>query len=117
MAESFGKTIRELRKACGISQRDLAERSGIDFTYLSKIENERMPPPAEPTIQVMAETLGADADELIRLAGKVPSDLAEFLVKDPHVIRFLRSVQGDISTRQDWIEFIRKTEQHENEAG
>jgi transcriptional regulator with XRE-family HTH domain len=111
MQETFGRMIRSLRKARGISQRDLAEKAGIDFTYLSKIENDRMPPPAESTIRAMAEVLQSDADELIRLAGKVPSDLAEYLIREPLAIKFLRSAQGDIKTREDWIKLLRKVDQ------
>jgi len=35
----FGERLRELRKEQKISQRELATRVGVDFTYLSKIEN------------------------------------------------------------------------------
>ncbi len=37
MTSSFGRTIRDVRKQRGISQKELAEKAGIDFTYLSKI--------------------------------------------------------------------------------
>lgn len=109
MASSFGRTIRDERKRRGISQKELAEKAGIDFTYLSKIENDRMAPPSEKAIRAMAEALATDPDELIRLAGKVPSDLAEFLVRDPDAIRYLRSFQGgDIRTRQEWAAYLRR---------
>lgn len=108
MTSSFGRAIKEARRQRGISQKDLAERAGIDFTYLSKIENDRMPPPSEKAIRAMAEALALDADELIRLAGKVPSDLEEFLVTDPEAIKYLRSLQGDVETRQDWINLLKR---------
>ncbi len=76
---AFGKRLRELRRDQGLSQRGLADRAGIDFTYLSKIENGRMEPPSEEVIRRVAEELGADADELIVLADKFPSDLAQQL--------------------------------------
>ncbi len=38
----FGQKVRTLRQAKGLSQRALAPMLGIDFTYLSKIENERL---------------------------------------------------------------------------
>lgn len=110
MEPSFGRTVRDARKRRGISQKQLAEIAGIDFTYLSKIENDRMPPPSEKTIRAMAVELATDPDELLRLAGKVPSDLAEFLVRDPDAIRYLRSFQGDIETRAAWAESLRKRE-------
>jgi transcriptional regulator with XRE-family HTH domain len=60
---AFGERVRELRKERGLSQRDLAGRSGIDFTYLSKIENGRMEPPSEEVIRRVALALGTDADD------------------------------------------------------
>jgi len=116
LAESFGRTIRALRKAGGISQRELAERAGIDFTYLSKIENDRMPPPSESTIRAMAQVLQTDADELIRLAGKVPSDLAEYLIGEPLAIKFLRSTQGDVMTSEDWSELLQSVKRRKEGA-
>lgn len=85
----FGQRLRELRKERGISQKELAKKVGIDFTYLSKIETGSMDPPSEKTILALAKALNADSDELLVLAKKIPSDLAEQL--DLEAIRFLRS--------------------------
>jgi transcriptional regulator with XRE-family HTH domain len=99
---AFGERIRELRKARGLNQRDLAGHAGIDFTYLSKIENSRMEPPSEEVIRRVAEALDADVDELIVLAGKFPSDLEQEL-KTPERVKVLRrSVAGDINSMEDW---------------
>lgn len=68
---TFGKRLQELRKEQGISQRDLAERVGLDFTYLSKMENERLEfLPSAAAIRRIAQALSADAEELLILAGK-----------------------------------------------
>ena len=54
----------------------------------------------------LAGKLGKDetalADELITLAGKIPSDLAETLSRNPEVVRLLRSVGSDIHSASDW---------------
>ena len=73
---SFGQRVKELRKARGMSQKELAARSSIDFTYLSKIENARRLPPRERVIRAMAEALQIDVHELMTLAGRTPSDQA-----------------------------------------
>lgn len=99
---AFGERVRELRKEHGMSQRHLAERVGIDFTYLSKIENGRMEPPSEEVIRRVAEELGTSADELIVLADKLPSDLAQEL-KTPERVRALRrEIAGDFSSVEDF---------------
>src|SRR3989304_7529831 len=85
----FGSSIRNLRKQAGMSQRDLAAKVGIDFTYLSKIENGVIPPPSQEVILRLAEVLDADRDDLLTLAGKVPFDIAQIL-KNLDVLQSLR---------------------------
>ena len=56
----FGSSLRKLREQAGLSQRQLASKAGISFTYLSKIENGVMPPPSEEVILKLAEVLNYD---------------------------------------------------------
>ena len=106
----FPERLRELRKAARLSQRALAVQVGVDFTYLSKIENGRVEPPSEGVLQRIAKELAGElgmdetelADELITLAGKIPSDLAETLSRNPEVIRLLRSVGDGVRSPDDW---------------
>lgn len=104
---TFGARLRELRKAKGISQRDLAERVGVDFTYLSKLENERLPAPSAEVIAALAGALDTDADDLAVLAGKIPADLVDVLRQNPAAIKMFRSLAGDIRTPDDWQRQLR----------
>jgi len=88
---TFGQRLRELRKAKDITQRELADRAGISFTYLSKIENSAMPPPRGKTIMALAQALDADSDELFGLSKKLPSEFSEQI--NPEVIRLIRSMK------------------------
>ncbi len=81
-----------------MTQRELAGRVNIDFTYLSKIESRATPPPSEKVILQLAEALDADKDELIILAGKVPSDIAQIL-KDGKTLQRLRSAHTKQTAR------------------
>jgi transcriptional regulator with XRE-family HTH domain len=99
---AFGEKLRELRRDRGLSQRGLADRAGIDFTYLSKIENGRMEPPSEEVIRRVAEELDADADELIVLADKFPSDLAQQLKTPERVKALRRELAGDFNSVEDF---------------
>ena len=110
----FPERLRELRRLSRMSQRELAEKVGVDFTYLSKIENGRVEPPSEAVLKriacAFATALGQDeielADELIILAGKIPSDLADTLSRNPGAVQFLRSVGGDIRSHEEWQRLI-----------
>ncbi|BAQ66501.1 helix-turn-helix domain-containing protein [Geminocystis sp. NIES-3709] len=69
----FGKLIKEARKKRGYSQRKLAQALEVDYTYLSKWENNRGAP-KEELIRQLARYLELDEDELIFLAGRIPSE-------------------------------------------
>lgn len=90
---TFGERLRQLRLEKKINQRDLASRVGIDFTYLSKLENSRMPPPAAATINRISKALAADGDELMILAKKVPTDIAPVISRSAAMPAFLRSIK------------------------
>jgi len=80
VSQGFGEVIRKARKDKGFSQRDLAKLVGLDFTYLSKLENSRADyPPKEEVIRAIAQHLELDAEELIFLAGRVPQADEEML--------------------------------------
>jgi transcriptional regulator with XRE-family HTH domain len=93
--QTFGQVIRQARKDKGLSQRELAKLLQIDFTYLSKLENNRADyAPKEEVIRTLAHNLNLDAQELIFLAGRIPQqeeDLLKQHYKDmPALFRRLR---------------------------
>jgi transcriptional regulator with XRE-family HTH domain len=89
---TFGERLRQLRREQRMNQRTLAASVGIDFTYLSKIENGRMAPPSADTIVKLAHALDANPDELLLLANKVPEDLTPVITQSPRWPAFLRSI-------------------------
>ena len=113
--ETFGQRVKRLRKLRRITQLELANRIGVDFTYVSKIENERTPrSPAESTIKKLAEVLGDDADELILLANKIPQELHETIVRDTLAVDFLRTVSKfSVDEREHIRKFIEDAEQRD----
>lgn len=109
----FGQRIRDLRRVRNLSQRELAARVGIDFTYLSKIEVGRLNPPSEPVIRRIAEALSADADELINLAGKVPKELKAMLEENPEAVELLRVLSEQRlpdNTYREMLDIARKAQ-------
>ena len=91
MEKQFGSYLRELRKQKDLSLRQLAADAKIDFTYLSKVETNKIPPPSEEAIVRLAGSLDADMDELLSLARKVDKSLHDFLVSEPDAPRLLRA--------------------------
>ncbi|MEQ9400851.1 MAG: helix-turn-helix transcriptional regulator [Longimicrobiales bacterium] len=78
------------------SLRQVAERVGIEPSFLSKVERDQGSPPSEETLVRLALDLDLDPDVLLALAGKVSSDLKEALFRRPRLfgqlIRELRDL-------------------------
>ncbi|MEM6468015.1 MAG: helix-turn-helix transcriptional regulator [Planctomycetota bacterium] len=97
----FGQRLRELRKGRGMTLRGLAEAVGVDFTYLSKIENGKAGyMPGADTIRSLASELDADPLELLQLADKVPPEM-EGIASDTHARRFLKRAR-EVASPDDW---------------
>lgn len=97
---AFGVRLRTLRRERGLTQRQLAELVGLDFTYLSKLEN-AADIPGEKAVRRLAAALDANSDELLSLAGKLPSELLEWTANDPRAVRLLRKLpQMNAETRE-----------------
>ncbi|MCA0151135.1 helix-turn-helix domain-containing protein [Rossellomorea vietnamensis] len=100
MESEFGNLLKSLRKEHKITQRRLAELIGIDFTYISEIENGFMEPPAEDKIIKMAELFKEDPDTMLLAAKKVRSIYRKTITENKNVPMFLRS--ADKLTQKQW---------------
>lgn len=107
----FGKLLKSLRLERKITQRALGELVGIDFTYISKIENGTMEPPAVDKIIKIAEILGEDADKMLLAAKKVPSHFQKVITENKDVPVLLRKANS-LSPKQ-WEEIRRIIETEE----
>lgn len=86
----FGERVRELRHAKGWSLRDLAEKVDVGFTYLSRVENERLnfgDYPSDALIHKLADALEADDEELLILAKRVPGPIHQRVLQRPDAFR------------------------------
>jgi transcriptional regulator with XRE-family HTH domain len=99
---SFGAVLREHRRAAGLTQRELAEQSGLDFSYISKLENGRLSPPAGDTVLLICRILGVPAEELLALTGKIPSEVQQAVSSSTAAQRFLLEVQHMGLTDEEW---------------
>ena len=93
--KGFGALVRREREAKDIGLREMAKKIGDSPTYLSKVERDEFPPPAEDKVRRIAEIIGRDADELLALAGRVASDLTDIIRQRPRELAdFLRAAKG-----------------------
>jgi transcriptional regulator with XRE-family HTH domain len=86
----FGTFVRERREKLrrddrGFSLRKVADRIGVQPSYLSKVERGEVAPPSEATILRLAKELEVDGDVLLAMAGKVSSDLRDVIRRRPQL--------------------------------
>lgn len=104
--KTFGKVLRELRRHREVSQRELAEKVNVDFSYISKLENDRLPPPAADTILNICNVLNSPPDELLALSGKMPTALRKVFASSPAALAFVRTAKELRLTEQEWKDLV-----------
>jgi transcriptional regulator with XRE-family HTH domain len=98
--------IKQLRQQQGLTQRQLAEETGVDFSYLSKIENERLVhTPSIKMLQDLARVLQVDDLELMDLANKVPQGF-EAIARDKAATRFFRRAAETVKSSEEWRDLL-----------
>src|SRR5260370_38933628 len=114
----LGRRLRQLRKEKGLTLRSLAEAAGVDFTYLSKIENEKCGySPGADTIRALATALGVDSLELLRLADKVPPEIQELTATARGLRFFERPREATSPDASDVVVDLPERRQRERERG
>jgi transcriptional regulator with XRE-family HTH domain len=112
---TFGQRLRELRLRRGFSQRHLATAVGVDVSYISKLENDRLPhTPSVPTIGAMADALGAEEVDLLAQAGKLPRGLTA-LAGTPQALEVMRVAGDRIGDAHGWQALLDYVESDEFE--
>lgn len=91
---TLGEHIRDARERAGLSARDLARIVGVVPTYISRIELGRDPtPPTEAVVRRIAQAVGADAEHMLWLAGRVPEWVEALVLADPGVPALLEAMR------------------------
>jgi transcriptional regulator with XRE-family HTH domain len=85
---TLGTFLRERRESLRAqdrrySVRQVAERVGVQPSYLSKVERGEVAPPSEDTLVRLARELAVEPDLLLAMAGKVSRDLLEVIRRRP----------------------------------
>jgi transcriptional regulator with XRE-family HTH domain len=114
MASELGDIIKQAREDMGIGVRELARRVEKSGSFIVRIEKDDPPPSvAEETLRNIARELELDADRLITLAGKTPSDVKP---EDEHEVALFRSVKNlDDDQREKVREYLDELKSEQNQ--
>lgn len=89
MEKSLGRYLRECRQKKGLSLREMFERAHFHSTYLSKIENDHMPPGVD-VLNAYIRHCGADRDTVYLASDRMPPDILPLVKADPSLLDALR---------------------------
>ncbi|VDA99570.1 hypothetical protein S1OALGB6SA_640, partial [Olavius algarvensis spirochete endosymbiont] len=64
--------------------------------------------PSEETIRKLAEVLGDDFDELMQLAGRIPTSVKDYMKADPGMPEFMRRTQESNISSEKLMELLEK---------
>ncbi len=93
----LGNRLRELRNAKGLTLRQLAVRVDVGFTYLCKIENDKLDrghTPSDALLHKLADELDGDENELLILAERIPEPIRRRVMEQPEAFTMLAQL-GD----------------------
>lgn len=100
--ETLGKSIRRLRKGRGLTQSVLAKSIGVDESYISKIEADKLSyNPSEETLRLIARELETDPLSLLSIAEKAPEEMRA-AAKSEHAREFFSLVRHSRIDNADW---------------
>jgi transcriptional regulator with XRE-family HTH domain len=112
--EKFGAFIRRARVAKEIGLREMAKMIGVSPTYLSKVERDEFPPPAEDKVKAIAKIIGCDTDDLLAQAGRVSTDISDIIKRHPvELAALLRTTKG--LTADDIVRLARQAQKVKDE--
>lgn len=105
---TLGKKIKELRIKANLSLRELGRIAKLDFTYLSKIENDKTDDrkPSEDLIKRLAKALKTDEIELLSLANRIPEETEKKITSKSRNLKFFRDFGNKLNKLddKDWKE-------------
>ena len=106
MKDTFGQILKELRRNRNISQRELADKVGVDFSYISKLENDRLAPPAAETIIRISNILDIPSEVLLSHSGKVSDEMKGAMSSSPEALMFMNEAKNMNLQAKEWQQLI-----------
>ena len=107
----FGKYLRSVRQAKGISIRQLAKEVDKTPTYLSDIENGHNKPPEKELLETIIQKLNLDNSPKVKaalfdLAAKerndIPADVKDYIMSNQTLLEIIRIAKENPNNKQFW---------------
>ena len=109
----FAKTIQRGRKEKGFILEELSEKIGVDKSYLSKLENDRVDStPSAQVLKGLAEALDLDYENISLLAGRMSKDYVEDL--DDKKVLLFRAMKGKRYNDNEFNLILKKLKKDDN---
>ena len=96
---TLGTYLIQLRNEKGYSQRDVAEKCGVSAAEISRIESGKRRKPSPTLLKAMAQALGVEYSDLMKLAGYIEEKheedkIFELVFKDDETGEVVDVVRG-----------------------
>lgn len=100
--ERFPERFKKLRKQYGYTQEEIAEMLDVHFTYISKIENGKLPfTPSRELINKLEQIFETEPGELMRLACKFDVKYLQTLMDSrPLINDLIYQIDGNLTDDQ-----------------
>ena len=97
---AFGSLLRDLRHKQKVGIKQVARDLGVNYTYLSKLENEKSKP-SQDLVEKIARYFDCDKDLLCIAADRIPEDAMEAIRRRPEeALTFLRHLLKDDNSKR-----------------
>ena len=112
----FGKYLRSVRKAKGISIRQLAKEVDKTPTYLSDIENGHNKPPEKELLDTIIQKLNLDEfpkvkatlfDLAARERNDIPADVKDYIMSNQILLKIIRTAKDRPDSEQIWSNIVK----------
>ena len=119
-SETFGLFIRKRRIKKDIGQRELANMINVAPSYLNDIEKNKRTAPKKDLIKKISNILEIDLKLLYDLAGssknKIAPDIEEYILENPNITSFLRSIKENKISEEEIEEIENKFNKSKTKA-
>lgn len=112
----FGKYLRSVRKAKGISIRQLAKEVDKTPTYLSDIENGHNKPPEKELLDTIIQKLNLDEFPKVKAAlfdlaarerNDIPADVKDYIMSNQILLKIIRTAKDRPDSEQIWSNIVK----------